>query len=179
MNIKEFTEWRTQCFLCNGTLQILPMISGVDATITLKDNFFHITSRYLKFSFHMETGELRRDEDVDVDAFLARREVELLMQCNGCLVSNNHYSYLGIYKANLNSNRMEMLDMMEKIIFDDVIVKQFPISKECVVDNLKVSLFEDDSPIVKKLRIDIPYIDLFQTSPAVLRNKIKTYIIFS
>lgn len=162
---------------------MLPQISGVKAEFKIEDGYFNIQSRYINFNFHMDMGTIRKTHhDVDLEAFLDKREVELLVKCPECESNGRYYCYVGIYKSNPDKTHMDIYSFTEKVAYDGIMLNQFPFRGKAKVEVYKqfnVSGTDADTSHFKRAKIDIHYIDLARTSPDKLKNKIKTYITFS
>lgn len=179
MNLKDFISWRKQCFFCKEELTIVPQISGVRAEFSIKDGYLDIASRYVNFMFHIETGliDKSRDNRLDLDAFLTYREVEIEVKCLNCV--NRNYSYSGIYRADVHKAYMKMIHFIESLCYNNIAIRQFPIINNGITYVYPHVSENGYDAYVKRSNIKINYIDLFKTTPEILENKIKTYIIFS
>ena len=185
MNLKSFMLWRSRCFFCGEELLMLPSIAGIrTANYSIENNYFTVFSKYLNFKFHLETGFIvKRTNDPDLEAYLARRgEVEFNMKCSQCETDGKYYSYYGRFLTTNEKTHMEMGGIIERVVYEGIILTQFPLEGVGTVEVYRlfnIDSADEDTSLVKKIKIDIPYIDLAQTNLDKIKNKIKTYITFS
>lgn len=185
MNFKEFLSWRTGCFFCGEELVMFPAIVGMNADFTMEGEYFNIVSHYINFTFHMETGLIKREkQDVDLDTFLAQRDVVIQMKCPQCESDGQHYSYTGRFQAHLPLTHIELFSMREQLACGGIWLEQSVLSKTATIKSYQFVRMENGNgakinPLYKIITLDIPYIDLTKTSPDKLKNKIKTCITFS
>jgi hypothetical protein len=183
MNFKEFIHWRHDCFFCQKDMFICQDMDDTGYDLSLEGNYCAIASRYVAFSFHMETGELDVPDKLGVDlhAFLTRQSINVNMVCLNC--SNiNKYSYVGCFRANVHTKKVNMEIMTEhvnllcKFKLSQFIIHPRPELLTAIISPQKRNLFDNEATYTK---ITTPYLNLFKMTPESLEKKIKTYILFS
>lgn len=178
MNIKEFINWRNNCFFCGEELRMLLDIGGISSNFKLIDDWLRIESTYLRISINIFDGRINNDNmATDVfHAFLNKSIIKLHCYCRGC--DHKIYTYTSILKPVIGCTEIYPLQLKEVIN-----IKFKYLLKQSLNDKAELYILSTNKDIYGLPRygeaIKLPYLNLFQITPFQFENKIKTYILFS
>lgn len=189
MNIRELLDWRSNCFFCQDELVIIPNMGGAIATYKIEDDWLFLESTFVNLAINVLDGtikEIDNSDKVTVDEYIKRMNFIISFKCSSCL-SNKHYSYQG--KVNINNN--QQLAQVSALTETLYIVDKWIYTQSKLYENesgqLKSwKLLNNDQRAIPnavdrkgELVINTPFINLNNTTPEKLDNKLRTIMVFS
>ena len=200
MNLKEFLDWRSDCFFCREELYLHPETAGLNTEFSLTNNIFNISSRYVNFSFDIISGVIETPVHtslVDVVGFFKQQGILIRMRCHDCNIhTHRSYVYSGCFKGDMETGKIYLSSMSETVVVVNkyFLVQDIPPSHPLPDPPLSMpscirawsnrpltfnSMGQGLLPTTTLPDIKVPYINLLKTTPEALENKIKTYFLFS
>lgn len=170
MNIQELLDYRTNCFYCSSVLEIFPSINFGIGKFSITDNWLRAESRFIQMDIHVLTGEVQYPEgqETTVDQVLKNKSLKLTLSCLNCPHEDRLYEFGGWITRDVTT--VIVSDMYELLMDDNYILRQNLGDK--TAGTLKWT---------NKTPFKLPYLDTKNKNitPDYMKNKLKTYLVFS